>query len=138
ASDPAARRWGAEPVTAHQTESTPPAREEDVAGVEDRSRWSLALRAVALALVASVLGLLVWATLAAGRGRSLVAQVAAVKKPAAPGFTLGVIWPHTATWPSELQTAITDGKLNLRALRGHAVVFNFWASWCIPCRQEAP
>lgn len=26
----------------------------------------------------------------------------------------------------------------LRALRGHAVVVNKWASWCAPCREEFP
>src|SRR5258708_2089276 len=32
-----------------------------------------------------------------------------------------------------------DGDLiSLRALQGAPLVFNFWASWCVPCRQQAP
>jgi cytochrome c biogenesis protein CcmG/thiol:disulfide interchange protein DsbE len=37
-----------------------------------------------------------------------------------------------------VRRAAADGRIGLRELRGTPVVLNLWASWCDPCRVEAP
>lgn len=78
---------------------------------------------VALAAVAGLLGLLVWKVVNGNDGGAAGA-LAKGEAPVAPAFTL----PRLDT----------TGDLALASLRGQAVIVNFWASWCIPCKKEAP
>ena len=38
----------------------------------------------------------------------------------------------------ELDRLDGSGRLSLAAYQGKVVIINFWASWCIPCKQENP
>jgi cytochrome c biogenesis protein CcmG, thiol:disulfide interchange protein DsbE len=86
-------------------------------------RARLVAQGAAIGLVALLFILLAWSLLH-DEGGDLSKQANRGDRPAAPDFTL--------------ERLDRDGDLQLASLRGKVVVLNAWASWCVPCKEEAP
>ncbi|MBA2615603.1 MAG: TlpA family protein disulfide reductase [Actinobacteria bacterium] len=87
-------------------------------------RTRILLQAAAVAVVASLVVLLAVEVFSDSKGRNLVSAVRRGETPPAPSL--------------ELPALEGDKRISLASYRGKAVVLNFWASWCEPCKKETP
>jgi cytochrome c biogenesis protein CcmG/thiol:disulfide interchange protein DsbE len=100
----------------------------------DRTGWDrrqITLAAVVGIIIVGVGGLLTVGLLHRNVSNSIDSAIAKGQRAQAPAFTLPVL-TSSAGLPAAGQ------PLSLRQLRGHPVVLNIWASWCVPCTDEAP
>ena len=82
------------------------------------------LQAAAVLVVVLLVVLLGWKVTQQAEGRGLDDALERGERPAVPALGF--------------EPLDGDGDIRLADYQGKALVLNFWASWCVPCRDEAP
>lgn len=96
--------------------------------------------AVTVLVAVSLLGLLAFGLLAQSPNTNIDDTLARDQATPAPAYRLAVLARGSlgASLTTSLAPAFADNWAANTELRGTPYVLNLWASWCVPCQEEAP
>jgi cytochrome c biogenesis protein CcmG/thiol:disulfide interchange protein DsbE len=111
-------------------------------GQRDRRRRPLRFLAPTVGIAAAVglIALLAYGVIARSPDTTIDDSLARDQPIPAPSYRLAILRRGSlgARLEPALSPALADGRVSASELRGTPYVLNIWASWCVPCREEAP